>query len=269
MPNWVKNRLTITGPETNKVIENITTKENDETFLDFNKIIRMPESLNIVSGSLTDNCIELYLTYLNPDIKHFGQEHKDKELFENLKKAFCKQKIFKTFQGRMSASDIENFMKNSNNEKFKTTEDYINYALQAYNNICKYGSMDWYNWRIENWGTKWNACETEIQDSAIYFETAWGDVRNLVEKLSTMFPENEFIYEWSEEQIGIYCGQAVIQNGKFSVNENFDDLSKKAYELAFEFWGSEELFKYNERTNTYDFIEESMQTSKKNNEEME
>ena len=39
--------------------------------------------------------------------------------------------------------------------------------------------FDWYNWNIDNWGTKWDRCDLEIIDNyknsiCMRFETAWG-----------------------------------------------------------------------------------------------
>lgn len=35
--------------------------------------------------------------------------------------------------------------------------------------------LGWYDWSIEHWGTKWDACEPYVDtaNSAVYFDTAW------------------------------------------------------------------------------------------------
>jgi hypothetical protein len=61
----------------------------------------------------------------------------------------------------------------------------------------KYGENNWYDWSIENWGTKWNAYETQInydgeEELEIEFETAWDTPRPIIKKLSQMFPKLRF-----------------------------------------------------------------------------
>ena len=54
----------------------------------------------------------------------------------------------------------------------------------------KYGKNNWYDWSIDNWGTKWNACNTEVEQrdgTLMYrFETAWDCPRNIAYQLLRM-----------------------------------------------------------------------------------
>ena len=54
----------------------------------------------------------------------------------------------------------------------------------------KFGADDWYNWSINNWGTKWNSVDTEVEQrdgTLIYrFETAWDAPRRIAEALLRM-----------------------------------------------------------------------------------
>ena len=56
--------------------------------------------------------------------------------------------------------------------------------------ISKYGADNWYSWSIENWGTKWNAIDTEVEQrdgTLIYrFNTAWDCPRRIAEALLRM-----------------------------------------------------------------------------------
>lgn len=95
------------------------------------------------------------------------------------------------------------------------------------------GRPNWYDWNRENWGTKWNCYNCKKQDDNIYtFETAWNGVPNLIEALSKMMPKIEFIYEYSDENVGYNVGSYTMKNGitKKSVPE---EGSKEAYDLSF------------------------------------
>lgn len=37
----------------------------------------------------------------------------------------------------------------------------------------KYGQDNWYDWSIQHWGTKWDACEPEVNGRTVIFNTAW------------------------------------------------------------------------------------------------
>ena len=55
----------------------------------------------------------------------------------------------------------------------------------------------WYHWCIQNWGTKWDACDksVEYEDSeilALTFNTAWSPPEGIVEKLREKYPELSF-----------------------------------------------------------------------------
>ena len=68
---------------------------------------------------------------------------------------------------------------------------------ETYN--CPDGTNDdrWYSWWIENWGTKWDACDKSIdyEDSeilALTFNTAWSPPEGVVERLREKYPELSF-----------------------------------------------------------------------------
>lgn len=88
-----------------------------------------------------------------------------------------------------------------------------NKALRA-----KYGFDNWYDWRWENWGTKWDACDVEDESEsddelAIKFDTAWSFPTPVVVKLSQMFPTLTFTYD-AEEESGMYDFTVEFKNGK-------------------------------------------------------
>ena len=57
------------------------------------------------------------------------------------------------------------------------------------------GSQDdrWYHWHIDNWGTKWNSCDCEVEDEGgvlrYTFNTAWGPPEPIIYKLRELYPD--------------------------------------------------------------------------------
>lgn len=68
-----------------------------------------------------------------------------------------------------------------------------------------YHDQGWYDWNIENWGTKWNASDPEVLEEQsglwnVYFATAWSAPHEVLVKLSEQHPEVSIRNEWREEQ---------------------------------------------------------------------
>ena len=70
MPNWIKNKISFEGPEDQikSMLDSIksVSVNGDVNFIDFEKIIPIPESLKIESGTSTDTGMAL-IKYLNGD----------------------------------------------------------------------------------------------------------------------------------------------------------------------------------------------------------
>lgn len=83
-------------------------------------------------------------------------------------------------------------------------EKYIN-ELQE-----KYGYTDWYNWRVDKWGTKWDVAESYILDNedeffSIEYNTAWGPNIEWVRYVAKQFPELTFTLSFEEPGMN-FCG---------------------------------------------------------------
>jgi hypothetical protein len=76
--------------------------------------------------------------------------------------------------------------------------------------IEEYGASDWYHWRINKWGTKWESEDTyllferdiegkeEFKEIAYRFDTAWGPAIDWQKKVSEDYP-NIIFHLWYEE----------------------------------------------------------------------
>ena len=74
-------------------------------------------------------------------------------------------------------------------------------------NIKKFGHANWYDWRLANWGTKWDAsevCFTEEDDTCatIRFDTAWSPPTELLQWYAEQNPDVIFVNTYDEEGMG-------------------------------------------------------------------
>lgn len=218
MPNHIKNIITLKGDE-QKIREMLEEIQYDELGLgtvDFNKIIPMPESLNVESGSRTDKGIEIVKTYL----ENMPEEQSDKEgtydeFFEDL---------------RSHSAEI------SDEEEKKIW----NIGVTAVENLHKCGAPTWYEWCTNNWGTKWNAYGydegTDYSASGnLHFQTAWSAPHPVIKKLAQMYPDIIFEHEWADEDIGANCGRKIYSNGECT-EEYYPESEKDGIEFACRIW---------------------------------
>lgn len=192
MPNHITNVLSISG-EQEKINDCLNTikgsyDDGTERPIDFDKIVPMPKTLHITSGSAVDNAIAV----LQNDVSRL------KEMLEY------------QWVKRDNITDVESL---KNYLKKSLTEKDFSEAQQAIDNIRLYGHKDWYSWSIAYWGTKWNAYDAKTKDNQIIFDTAWSTPFPVIDALSKMYPDLTFKVEFADEDIGSNCGSYTIQKG--------------------------------------------------------
>jgi hypothetical protein len=70
----------------------------------------------------------------------------------------------------------------------------------------KFSSNGWYDWNIREWGTKWDACDVDLNDDSetslgYSFNTAWSIPEPVFLAMVQKFPTLDFEF-WSEEEQG-------------------------------------------------------------------
>ena len=65
----------------------------------------------------------------------------------------------------------------------------------------------WWDWRVQNWGTKWDACESHICNNdinffCVSFETAWSPPIDWIDNIMENFPDLCFELEYEEPGMG-------------------------------------------------------------------
>lgn len=83
--------------------------------------------------------------------------------------------------------------------------------------IKKYGADNWYDWRWNNWGVKWDTSNTEATNLDgewfVEFDTPWVYPGKAMVELSKKFPNLVFNYG-AEEESGEYDIEFTLVNGK-------------------------------------------------------
>lgn len=171
MPNHVTSKIEITSPNAS---EAIAFMQGNDSEIDFNKIIPMPESLNIESGSLTDFALAYALT----------NGEKTKHSNEQIEKYF--EDGFFDPKSEIAHRDLERAHEYVG-DSHEAREKLLELGQKVISNVDTYGHKTWYSWRTENWGTKWNAYEVTTSENSIEFDTAWDSPTPVLEKWIAQF----------------------------------------------------------------------------------
>lgn len=215
MPNHVKNIVKMEGITKLPLFktEYDEYEKRDVVCFDFNKIIPMPESLNVESGSMETMAIEAVNRKLSQ--RRYG-----------FQPAYSRP--------QMSDEDYQQRLKNCG----KTEGELLEMGLQYITNKVRYGATSWYDWRCDNWGTKWNAYSNEQEgEDTIIFETAWSNPEPVMLKLSEMYPEATIEHWWADEDMGSNDGHRVYRGGEIVEGDYHDSCSNEAYETYMKCWG--------------------------------
>ena len=224
MPNHVENHIEFSGDKQriDAMLEQIKDDEYGIGTIDFNKIIPMPESLNIEAGSKTDRGLKAYRDFI--EVYTFGCSVEDAlkalvNIPEKSEEIFLHQR-----------TDIQ--------------RDEWELGKTAWQNIQIYGAPTWYDWAIGKWGTKWNAYGYDgyTDYSAcdeLTFQTAWSAPHPILKKLSEMYPDVSLKHQWADEDIGMNCGERTYLGGK--IIDQFIPEGVHATEFALEVWDYDPL----------------------------
>ena len=203
MPNWVNTVIEFDGAKENiaAVFKEIAG-EDEQNIIDFNKLIPMPESLNVTSGSDSN------LAYAYYCVKEFNRMP----------------------DGKFFLKDSQEVIDRVEKSPYEDAEKMMEFGRLLHDNKERYGALTWYEWCINNWGTKWNACNCVQTDRTIELSTAWDWPEPIMEKLAEvcMKLDVSFSGEWADED----CGR---NTGCFSCDESglrydgYRDCSEEAY----------------------------------------
>ena len=235
MPNYVKNKLVISQKDAfdRIVAECIRPDENGQPNMDFESVVPMPrELLEVPCGSpTTDGIILVYSTASKERKASIIEAIKDNMWLQDAIKP-CLAKDYKGLR-KMDDEQIANARA---------------YGEKALSNLEKYGAFCWYDWCVKNWGTKWNACETEVDEGekSITFWTAWSLAKPFIVALSKKYHCRIKTF-FADEDLGRNCGLLLADDGKVVHYENFEADSKQSYVLGCSLWNCD-IAEYTDET---------------------
>ena len=204
MPNWTYNEVTFEKPET--LMKYVT----DGNF-DFNKVIPMPKELeNTISGGIINECIDLY-NIQNMKLADFKKNRKSyTATYEETKKriiAALEERIGDN--PRMFMDELHYYPQEEREIGFRIIQEnygHTGYEIGEYyvNLKKKYGDYNWYMWSINNWGVKWNACESNIyeKDAFATFSTPWSMPTEVYQKICEDNPDEHIVFYGEYEEGG-------------------------------------------------------------------
>lgn len=205
MPNWTNNTLTIRGfkPRVQAFLDKHlveVTPENGKPYLvfDFETVIPYPEGFDASLSSGTMDGVAALLAG-TPKYPH---------------------------------DTIERFQQMLDNDKeLKAKYPTLEALAAAYTkNVELTGHDTWYGWNNANWGTKWNACDTEAEidiehlegevEVVIKFYTAWSEPLPIFEALAEQYPWLWFEYIARHEGCDDITG--CTYNGDYTEDPNYE-----------------------------------------------
>lgn len=175
MPNWCENTLEIYSEDTEKMKEFYDFFGGQDKFLDnfcFNNIKTMPQELDGTRSPSTIVSQETYDRYTELEKKHNIKDSQDVvRLVED---------------GTITEEERDLLWKEGITQEMSDMRK------------SEYGYDNWYDWRNNNWGTKWDIKgEVHVDDlydegCTLIFQTAWSPPEPIVVKLQEMFPDLTF-----------------------------------------------------------------------------
>jgi hypothetical protein len=186
MPNHVTNEITILGTlEQVKAVKDFVRSE--ENPFDFNKLAPIPKELRGTRSPM----------------QHISQEEYDEQ-----------EKLIAELDAKINRGD-----KLTKEEQSKVTFGFSRQLTEELSRkyIKEFGTDNWYNWQIANWGTKWNSYShfglDDDGEPFFGFQTAWSHPLPIIEALSIKFPEVKFEVRFADEDFGYNVGSYEILGG--------------------------------------------------------
>jgi hypothetical protein len=195
MPNWCVNQVDIQGDEA-EIVRLVEFVKTDECAFDFRKIVPPPDTDRYRGASSSST----FVCGCEQESRVVGKLENG-----NDKYGWFVGDVEVPFGGKCPTHSEPNSISDPEN---------------------------WYNWNINNWGTKWDAAEVwneRLDDStakvdgqtSYNFDTAWSPAEPVVAALAEQFPTLRITHRYCEAGMG-YAGEVLYADGDEIRREEYD-----------------------------------------------
>ena len=205
MPNWIQNELVAYNldPRVKTILE-ATFKQDDP----FQTICPMPEILNDTQSPTPYRLREM-----------LGGSSRILAVLDDLSVSSINRKD--EWRQKILEIGVDEMVRRIKEDKSigEHEADEFEFAIRA---IATTGYSNWYDWRLDNWGVKWDASEQMLEDEPLFkdeslgnpdlvvtFNTPWGPPTGILQNLTKQYPEATFILRWADEDDYGY-GQGIL-----------------------------------------------------------
>lgn len=136
-------------------------------------------------------------------------------------------------------------------------------------NLNKYGVKNWFDFRVQKWGTKWapiieSIVLDDIDDEdggklSLVFNSAWTPPDGIIGKLATMFPKCQFKLYYFEPG-SVFAGRIMWEKGEIVNNNWFSSDDPEYEEIGRDIFGMDDMFDQMEEDAKEEIKEEAKKT---------
>lgn len=211
MPNWVNNEIIIKGPKA--TLEAI--QERGKAWLRVSKDQSIEEFVRKIEKYSSED-------YIQKQIKEFEGA---------TTRVDGDDILYRT--DSMNDFSFESFVSpDVNDPKYQNAKD------AACQGDYRNPNFNWYDWNLDHWGCKWDACDTSVEwegDALVVsFSTPWAAPEEFLEKFAKMYPDVTLECFYFEEQ-GQFAKQKFWGDAKSDCIWNWilDDEKKESIAIDF------------------------------------
>ena len=197
MPNWIMNQLVAYNldPTAKTALEQAFKSDRP-----FQAICPMPKILEDTQSPVP-YCLE----------KMFGRALRPLSLLIDESKLYTSSVRKNGWRQKILEIGVDEVMRRIDEDK--TIEaDIAEKAKLAITAIVETEYANWYDWRLDKWGVKWDASNVSVEDETSFqdeptknpdlivdFYTPWGPPSGVLQEITEQYPEARFYLRWADE----------------------------------------------------------------------